>query len=44
MPERIRVLAVTGDDVASYFGIGEHFDLWLGDDFGQGVVTRRLFV
>jgi hypothetical protein len=32
------------DDVAGYFGIGEHFDLWLGDDFGQGVVTRRLFV
>ncbi|MGH3183033.1 MAG: hypothetical protein ACRDOE_14185 [Streptosporangiaceae bacterium] len=37
-------LRVAGDDVANYFGIGGHFDLWLGRDVGQGVVTRRLFV
>jgi hypothetical protein len=37
-------MRLAGDDVASYFGIGGHFDLWLGDDIGQGIVTRRLFV
>lgn len=25
-------------------GVGGHFDVWMGDDVGQGVVTRRLFV
>jgi len=30
--------------VTDYFGVGGHFDLWLGNDIGQGVVTRRLFV
>jgi hypothetical protein len=43
--QRLVTMRLTGDDdVAGYFGIGEHFDLWLGDDIGQGVVTRRLFV
>ena len=37
-------LRMAGDDVAEYFDIGGHFDLWLGGDVGQGVVTRRLFV
>jgi len=43
-PQRLVTMRLTGDDVVSYFGIGEHFDLWLGDDIGQGVVTGRLFV
>ncbi len=37
-------LRLAGDDVADYFGIGGHFDLWLGSDVGKGVVTRRLYV
>jgi hypothetical protein len=42
--QRLVTMRLAGDDVASYFGIGGHFDLWLGDDIGQGIVTRRLFV
>jgi hypothetical protein len=42
--QQLVTMRLAGDDVASYFGIGEHFDLWLGDDIGRGVVTRRLFV
>jgi hypothetical protein len=30
--------------LAARFGVGGHFDVWLGDDVGQGVITRRLFV
>lgn len=37
-------LRVADDDVAHYLGIGRHFNLWLGGDVGEGVVTRRLFV
>jgi hypothetical protein len=46
-PESRRIIAtlrVTGDDVDDYLHIGSHFDLWAGDDVGEGVVTRRLFV
>jgi hypothetical protein len=42
--QRLVTMRLAGDDVASYFGIGGHFDLWLGDDIGRGIVTRRLFV
>jgi hypothetical protein len=35
-------LQVVGDDVADYLDIGSHFSLWLGNDIGHGVVTRRL--
>ena len=42
--QRLVTLRLTGDDVADYFGVGSHFDMWLGDDVGQGVVTLRLFV
>jgi len=42
--QQLVTMRLAGDDVASYFGIGGHFDLWLGDDIGQGIVTRRLFV
>ena len=41
---RLVTLRLAGDDVADYFGSGGHFDLWLGHEIGQGVVTRRLFV
>jgi hypothetical protein len=37
-------LRLAGDDVADYFTIGGHFELWQGGDVGRGVVTRRLFV
>ncbi len=37
-------LRLAGDDVADYFTVGGHFELWQGGDVGQGVVTRRLFV
>ncbi len=46
-PNSRRVLAtlrLAGDDVADYVGVGEHFDLWLGDNIGEGVITRKLFV
>jgi hypothetical protein len=35
---------LAGDDVADYFGAGGHFGVWMSDDVGQGVITRRLFV
>jgi hypothetical protein len=42
--QQLVTMRLAGDDVASYFGIGRHFDLWLGDDIGRGIVTRRLLV
>jgi hypothetical protein len=33
-----------GDEPREYFDVGDHFSLWLGHDFGSGVVTRRLFI
>ena len=42
--QQLVTMRLAGDDVDCYFGIGEHFQLWLGDDIGQGVITRRLFV
>lgn len=38
------ILRVAGDDVAEYLSVGRHFSLWLGEDVGEGIVTRRLFV
>ncbi|HEY6309266.1 MAG TPA: hypothetical protein VIY52_00450 [Streptosporangiaceae bacterium] len=43
-PRVIVTLRLAGDDIADYLRIGGHFDLWFGDDIGQGVVTHRLFV
>jgi hypothetical protein len=40
----IVTLRLAGDDVGDHLHVGGHFDLWLGSDVGQGVVTRRLFV
>lgn len=40
----LAMLRLAGDDVTDYLSVGSHFDLWLGHDAGQGVVTRRLFV
>jgi hypothetical protein len=37
-------LRVAGDDVADYLDVGSHFNLWLGEDVADGIVTRRLFV
>jgi hypothetical protein len=38
------IVRVAGDDVAEYLGVGRQFSLWLGEDVGEGIVTRRLFV
>ena len=38
------ILRVAGDDVAEYLSVGRQFNLWLGADVGEGIVTRRLFV
>ncbi len=43
-PRVLVTLRVADDDVAHYLGIGRHFNLWLGEDVGEGIVTRRLFV
>jgi hypothetical protein len=41
---RLVTLRLAGNDVADYLDIGGHFDLWLGSNVGDGIVTRRLFV
>jgi hypothetical protein len=41
-PQIMVTLRVVGDDVTDYLDIGSHFNLWLGGDIGEGVVTRRL--
>jgi len=41
---RLVTLQLAGDDVADYISVGDHFDLWLGRNVGEGVVTRRLFL
>ena len=43
-PRKLVTLRLAGDDVADYLDIGGHFDLWLGSNVGDGIVTRRLFV
>jgi hypothetical protein len=37
-------IVVVGDQPREYFEAGDSFGLWLGNDLGRGVVTRRLFV
>jgi hypothetical protein len=41
-PQIMVTMQVVGDDVPEYLDIGSHFNLWLGSDIGEGVVTRRL--
>jgi hypothetical protein len=41
-PQIMITMQVVGDDVPDYLDIGSHFNLWLGSDIGEGVVTRRL--
>ena len=43
-PRMLATLRLAGDDVTDYLSIGGHFDLWLGNIVGDGIVTRRLFV
>jgi hypothetical protein len=43
-PRVLATLRLAGDDVADYLDVGSHFNLWLGEDVGEGVITRRLFV
>ena len=42
--QQLVTVRLAGDDVADYFSVGGHFDVGMGDDVGQGVITRRLFV
>jgi hypothetical protein len=37
-------LQLAGDDVPDYLAVGSHFDLWLGSDVGEGIITRRMFI
>jgi len=43
-PRFLATLRLAGEDVTDYLNIGGHFDLWLGNTVGDGIVTRRLFV
>lgn len=43
-PRLLVTVRVAGADVPQYLDGGRHFSLWLGEDVGEGVVTRRLFV
>ena len=43
-PQLMVTLRVIGDDVSDYLEIGSHFNLWLGGDVGEGIVTRRLHI
>jgi hypothetical protein len=42
--QQVATVRLAGDDVPDYLEVGSHFDLWLGSDIGEGVITRRLFV
>src|SRR6266581_2851980 len=37
-PRFLATLRLAGDDVTDYLNIGGHFDLWLGDIVGDGIV------
>jgi len=37
-------VVLVGDEPRDYFDIGDTFALWLGNDLGRGIVTRRLFM
>jgi hypothetical protein len=43
-PQIMVTLRVVGDDLSDYLDVGSHFNLWLGHDIGEGVVTRRLHI
>jgi hypothetical protein len=43
-PRLLVTVRVAGEDVPEYLDVGRHFNLWLGEDVGEGIVTRRLFV
>lgn len=40
---RLATLRLAGDNVTDYIDVGDHFELWLGSNVGEGIVTRRLF-
>jgi hypothetical protein len=40
----LATLRLAGDDVTDYLPIGGRFELWLGRQVGEGIITRRLFV
>jgi hypothetical protein len=40
----IMTIVLTDDEPREYFEVGDSFTVWLGQDLGRGVVTRRLFI
>jgi hypothetical protein len=36
-------ITVTDDQAAEFFGAGQRFALWNGDDIGHGVVSRKVY-
>jgi hypothetical protein len=42
--QQLVTLRLAGEDVLDYLQVGSNFDLWLGNDIGKGVITRRLYV
>ena len=43
-PEVVATVRIAGADVSDYFKVGDHFEVWMGDEVGRGVITRRLFL
>ena len=43
-PRVLVTVRVADDSVADYLDVGRHFNLWLGGEVGEGVVTRRVFI
>lgn len=39
----IVTITVTDDQAAAFFGAGQRFTLWSGDDIGHGIVSRRVY-
>jgi hypothetical protein len=36
-------ITVTDDEAAAYFGVGQRFTLWNGEDVGHGVISRKVY-
>ena len=40
----IMTIVLVSDEPREYFEVGDSFAVWLGQDLGRGIVTRRLFI
>ncbi len=36
-------ITMIDDEVAAFFGSGQRFSLWNGDDIGHGTISRRVY-